>query len=101
MPVLARAKYRLGREIGSRSLMADSRETLACAWLSVALLVGLLANWLLHWWWADPVAGLAVVWFLGREGLEALRGEECGCGDACEEPAEEADENAPAGRTEE
>lgn len=80
MPGLAWAKRRLGEALGSRSLIADSRETLACAWLSATLIVGLSLNWLLGWWWADPVGALIVVWFLLREGRELISGEGCGCG---------------------
>jgi divalent metal cation (Fe/Co/Zn/Cd) transporter len=80
MPGLAWAKRRLGEALGSASLIADSRETLACAWLSATLIVGLSLNWLLGWWWADPVGALIVVWFLLREGRELISGEGCGCG---------------------
>ena len=80
MPLLARAKRRLGEALGSAALVGDSKETLACAWLSVALLLGLGLNGLLGWWWADPVAGLVIVFFLLREGLEMAWGDECGGG---------------------
>lgn len=85
MPWLAQAKIRVAKQLGSASLLGDAKETLACAWLSVALLVGLGLNSLLHWWWADPVAGLLIVCFLLREGRELLSGEGCGCsvGDDC------------------
>ena len=73
MPLLARGKARVAERLGSRALAADSKETLACAYLSFTLLVGLLANALLGWWWADPVAALAIVFFLVREGLETWR----------------------------
>lgn len=72
MPLLARAKLRLAREMGSRALAADSKETLACSMLSATLLAGLLANALLGWWWADPAAALGIVVFLLREGWEAF-----------------------------
>jgi divalent metal cation (Fe/Co/Zn/Cd) transporter len=72
MPLLARAKARLAREMGSRALAADSKETLACAFLSATLLAGLVANAWLGWWWADPVAALGIVIFLVREGWEAF-----------------------------
>jgi divalent metal cation (Fe/Co/Zn/Cd) transporter len=75
MPVIARRKRLLGESIGSRALIADSRETLACAWLSVALLAGLGANALFGFRQADPLAGLVIVFFLLREGWEYLRGE--------------------------
>jgi divalent metal cation (Fe/Co/Zn/Cd) transporter len=82
MPVLARAKRRAGERIGSRALLADAKETLACAWLSFALLLGLGANALFGFWQADPIAALAIVFFLFREGWENWKGGECedGCG---------------------
>ncbi|MEN6643218.1 MAG: cation transporter [Armatimonadia bacterium] len=81
MPWLARAKRRTGEALGSPSLVGDSKETLACAWLSVALLFGLGLNAAFGLWWADPVAGLIIVVFLVREGLEMVRGgcECCDC----------------------
>jgi len=82
MPWLAVTKRRVGQAIGSRSLMADAKETLACAWLSAALLVGLGLNSLFGLWWADPAAGLIVAGFLFREGYETLfEDDECECGD--------------------
>ena len=72
MPLLAIYKKRLGAEINSRALRADALETLACSFLSLTLLVGLGANAFLGWWWADPVAALAMVYFLIREGKESL-----------------------------
>jgi cation diffusion facilitator family transporter len=76
MPILARKKYRVGVEIGSRALIADSKETFACALLSVALLLGLGLNYVAGIWWADPVAALVIVFFLFREGWEGWKGEE-------------------------
>ena len=78
MPVLARAKLRVAKQIGSRALRADAMETLTCGYLSWALLAGLAANALLHWWWLDSAAALAVVPLLVREGREAASGG-CGC----------------------
>lgn len=72
MPILAYVKRRIGEEIGSRSLVADSKETLACSWLSAALLLGLGANYLWSVWWADPVAGLIIAGFLFKEGYEII-----------------------------
>lgn len=72
MPWLGFAKKRLARRLGSRALAADGTETLVCAYLSLTLLVGLGANALFGWWWADPVAALAIVAFLVHEGKEAL-----------------------------
>ncbi len=77
MPVLAWLQTRAGREIGSRSVVADARQTLLCSYLSAALLAGLVANAALGWWWADPLAGLVIAGFAVREGVEAWRGEEC------------------------
>lgn len=75
MPVLAGAKRRVGIELGARSVTADSRQTMACVYLSAIVLVGLALNALFDWWWADPVAALAVVGFLVHEGREALEAE--------------------------
>lgn len=76
MPMLAAGKLRAAREVGSGALRAEAKETLACAWLSVCLLLGLGANALFGWGWADPAAALLMAPWLVREGLEALRGEE-------------------------
>ena len=70
MPVLMVQKFRTGKEINSKALIADSKETLACAFLSGALLVGLGSNLLFGFWQADPIVGLVIVVFLVREGLE-------------------------------
>jgi divalent metal cation (Fe/Co/Zn/Cd) transporter len=72
MPVLGTAKRRLARRMGSRALAADGMETLLCAYLSFTLLLGLGLNAWLGWWWADPVAALAMVGFMLREGWEAF-----------------------------
>ena len=79
MPTLAWAKRRTGRQLGSPTVVADSRQTLLCTYLSAVLLTGLLLNSLLGWWWADPLVGLVVAALALREGLEAWRGETCGC----------------------
>ncbi|MFC1925446.1 cation diffusion facilitator family transporter [Chloroflexota bacterium] len=76
MPVLFYHKYRTGKALNSRGLVADSKETLACMFLSFALLIGLGANYLFDLWQADPIIGLVIVLFLVREGYEALEGEE-------------------------
>ncbi len=70
MPVLAWKKQAVGTAIGSKALVADSKETVACALLSVALLAGLGANYLFGFWQADPLAGFVIVLFLFREGYE-------------------------------
>ena len=76
MPVLGWAKLRTARALGSRALRADAYETIACAWLSLATLAGLALNATLGCWWADPLAALAIVPLVVREGLEGWRGEE-------------------------
>ncbi len=73
---LARAKRRTGEALESRALIADSRQTYACWYLSLVTLVGLGLNAALGWWWADPAAALGIVVLLVREGIEALRGED-------------------------
>ena len=78
MPLLARAKLRLAASLGSRALRGDAHEPIACAWLSAATLLGLGLNALLGWWWADPVAALAMLPLIVREGIEAWRGEATG-----------------------
>ena len=79
MQWLAREKRRAARRLGSRALEADAFQTTACFWLSIITLAGIGLNAALGWWWADPVAALGMTIFIGREGLEAWRGEECGC----------------------
>lgn len=80
MPALSWAQRRTGRALGSSTVVADSKQTLLCTYLSAVLLVGLLLNSTLGWWWADPLVGLVVAWLAVREGREAWRGETCGCG---------------------
>ena len=72
MPVLALYKKKIAVQINSRALRADALETLACSYLSLTLLLGLGANEFFGWWWADPLAALAMVYFLIKEGKEAL-----------------------------
>ena len=76
MPILGRAKLRCASAIGSPALRADAYETIACAWLSGTALVGLGANALFGWWWADPLAALALIPLIVREGWEGLSGSE-------------------------
>ncbi len=73
MPILFYLKFQTGKAMGSRSLVADSKETLACLFLSLALLAGLGLNYVWGLWQADPIAGLFIVFFLIKEGYEALR----------------------------
>ncbi|MCU1308744.1 MAG: integral rane protein [Acidobacteriaceae bacterium] len=77
MPVLARAKRRTASELNSAAMHADSRQTSICAYLSAILLGGLVLNAVAEWWWADPIAALAMVPIIVREGREALKGEPC------------------------
>ena len=79
MPILARAKRRVAARMNSRALAADSRQTQLCAYLSAILLIGLTLNYIFGWWWSDPLAALVMVPIIAREGIEALRGEACGC----------------------
>jgi divalent metal cation (Fe/Co/Zn/Cd) transporter len=73
MPFLGWMKLRTARALGSGALRADAYETIACAWLSLTTLVGLLLNAVFGWWWADPLAALAIVPLVVREGLEGWR----------------------------
>lgn len=77
MPLLVRAKRKVARGIKSGALMADSKQTELCTYLSAILLAGLLLNAFLGWWWADPVAALIMVPIIVKEGVEGLRGETC------------------------
>ncbi|GAA0994788.1 cation transporter [Subtercola frigoramans] len=77
MPFLSLTERRTGKELGSATAIADSRQTLICTYLSAAVLIGLLLNTLLGWWWADPIAALVIVFFAIREGIEAWKGDPC------------------------
>lgn len=77
MPLLSWAERSAGRELGSASAVADSKQTLICAYLSAAVLVGLVANAAFGWAWADAVAGLVIAVFAMKEGVEAWRGDAC------------------------
>ena len=77
MPFLSAAQRRAGRELGSASAVADSKQTLLCTYLSGVLLVGLLLNSLLGWSWADPIVALVIAAVAVKEGREAWRGEHC------------------------
>lgn len=79
MPWLSSAQRRTGRELGSSAVVADSKQTLLCTYLSAVLLLGLLLNAQLGWWWADPLAGLVIAGVAAREGREAWRGDACTC----------------------
>ncbi|WP_181274289.1 cation transporter [Brevibacterium oceani] len=77
MPFLSWFERLTGRELGSASAVADSKQTLICTYLSAALLAGLLLNSLLGWAWADSLAALVIAVFAVREGIEAWRGDAC------------------------
>jgi divalent metal cation (Fe/Co/Zn/Cd) transporter len=79
MPQLARAKRRVGHALASSATVGEAEQNMVCAYLSVALLAGLGANAVLGWWWADPVAGLAIAAVAVREGIASRRGEHCDC----------------------
>lgn len=93
MPLLSWAERRTGRELGSGSAVADSRQTLLCTYLSGVLLIGLVLNSTLGWFWADPLAALVIAAVAVKEGREAWRGDACctpvasaaeeGCADDC------------------
>lgn len=76
MPILARAKRKVASGLASRALAADATQTDLCAYLSAILLGGLALNAMLGWWWADPVAALAMTPIIAREGIEGVRGEQ-------------------------
>jgi divalent metal cation (Fe/Co/Zn/Cd) transporter len=82
MPLLATAKRRVGRRLGSASVTADSTQTWLCTYLSAVLLGGLVLNATLGLWWADPLVGLLIAGVAAREGLAAWRGEACSCAPA-------------------
>jgi divalent metal cation (Fe/Co/Zn/Cd) transporter len=77
MPFLSLAERQTGRELGSATAIADSKQTLICTYLSAAVLIGLVLNTLVGWWWADPLAALVIVVFALREGIEAWKGDAC------------------------
>ena len=93
MPLLSWFERRTGRELGSASAVADSRQTLLCTYLSAVLLVGLVLNSALGWNWADPVAALVIAVVALREGLEAWRGDAC-CTPAAVLVGADADDDA-------
>ena len=79
MPILARAKRTIARAMTSRALEADATQTSLCAYLSVIALAGVAVNAGLGWWWADPVAALAMVPIIAREGIDGVRARSCDC----------------------
>ncbi|WP_240157625.1 cation transporter [Pseudonocardia broussonetiae] len=90
MPFLSLAQRRAGTELGSASAVADSKQTLLCTYLSAAVLVGLVLDAALGWWWADPVAGLVLAVLAVREGRAAWRGDLCCAPPPVSGPAAEA-----------
>jgi divalent metal cation (Fe/Co/Zn/Cd) transporter len=80
MRYLARRKIALADKLGSRAMRADAMESITCGWLSLVVVVSLIAQVTLGAWWVDAVGSLAIVWFLVKEGREVWTGEECGCG---------------------
>jgi divalent metal cation (Fe/Co/Zn/Cd) transporter len=79
MPLLARAKRNVGRKLNSSATVSEAEQNMICAYLSIALLAGLLANALIGWWWADPGAALVIAAVAVREGVESWRGDSCEC----------------------
>ena len=81
MPVLSHAKKDVGKKLQSAAMVADAKQTDFCVYLSAILLLGLLLNATLGWWWADPVAALIMVPIIAKEGIEGVRGK--ACNDCC------------------
>jgi divalent metal cation (Fe/Co/Zn/Cd) transporter len=79
MPLLALVKRRVGKKLSSPAMVSEAQQNQLCAYLSIALLVGLLANALAGWWWADPVAAAVIGAVALREGIESWRGDLCDC----------------------
>jgi divalent metal cation (Fe/Co/Zn/Cd) transporter len=113
MPFLSAAQRRAGRELGSASAIADSKQTLLCTYLSAVLLVGLVLNATLGWGWADPIAALVIAAVAVKEGREAWRGDSCcapalvtlapgtdacGCGPGCDDDCCSSDAQSGAKR---
>ncbi|MDE1990669.1 MAG: cation transporter [Betaproteobacteria bacterium] len=80
MRYLAQRKISLAENLGSKAMRADAMESITCGWLSLVVVIGLIAQLALGAWWVDAVGSLAIVWFLIKEGREAWAGEDCGCG---------------------
>jgi divalent metal cation (Fe/Co/Zn/Cd) transporter len=79
MYIIARRKLAVAQQLGSRAMRADAIESVTCGWLSLVVVVGLIANVLLAGWWVDAATSLCIVWFVVKEGREAWSGEDC-CG---------------------
>jgi divalent metal cation (Fe/Co/Zn/Cd) transporter len=79
MPILARVKRRVGNSLNSSATIKESSQTQLCAYLSIALLIGLGANALLGWWWADPASALVIVALAAKEGIDSWNSNSCDC----------------------
>jgi divalent metal cation (Fe/Co/Zn/Cd) transporter len=77
MPILSRAKKKVGNALGSAAMKADARQTDFCVYLSTILLAGLLLNAVLGWWWADPIAALVMVPITAKEGIDGMKARTC------------------------
>ena len=77
MPLLSRAKRRVGKAMNSSAMHADAKQTEFCTYLSAIVLGGLVFNFLWGWWWADPIAALIMVPIIAKEGIEGLRADPC------------------------
>src|SRR5947207_7489132 len=96
MPILAAYKLKVAARLNSRALRADAIESITCGYLSIVLMIGLAATWLLGWWWLDSIAALALVPFIIKEARAAISGESCS---GCDNPSSRAsicDENQTA-----
>jgi divalent metal cation (Fe/Co/Zn/Cd) transporter len=82
MYLLSRRKLQVANALGSRAMRADAVESITCGWLAIVVVTALTAQLFAGAWWVDPLASLAIVWFVIREGREAWAGEACG-GDSC------------------
>jgi divalent metal cation (Fe/Co/Zn/Cd) transporter len=99
MPLLARWKTRLAEQLGSSAAASEGAQTMLCAYLSIALLVGLGANALAGWWWADPLAGLVIAGVAVREGVQGWRGKADSCCSPVLVASEPASESRECGTT--
>jgi divalent metal cation (Fe/Co/Zn/Cd) transporter len=96
MPILAAYKLKVAARLNSRALRADAIESITCGYLSIVLMIGLAATWLLGWWWLDSIAALALIPFLIKEGRAAISGESCCRCDETSLRASICDENQTA-----
>src|SRR3989440_4040103 len=87
MPILAAYKLKVAAHLNSRALRADAIESITCGYLSIVLMIGLAATWLLGWWWLDSIAALALIPFIIKEARAAVSGESCS---GCDDPSSRA-----------